>query len=30
MSGICGIVYFDGEPVDPAQLEKMAQAMAHR
>ena len=30
MSGICGIVHFDGEPVDPAQLEKMAQAMAHR
>ena len=30
MSGICGIVHFDGEPVDPAQLEKMAQAMAYR
>jgi asparagine synthase (glutamine-hydrolysing) len=30
VSGICGIVNFDGKPVDPVALRKMAQAMAHR
>ncbi len=30
MSGICGIVNFDGAPVDPELLQKMAQAAAYR
>jgi asparagine synthase (glutamine-hydrolysing) len=30
MSGICGIVHFDGAPVDPEVLCQMAQAAAHR
>ena len=30
MSGICGIVNFDGKPVDPELLRKMAEAAAHR
>lgn len=30
MSGICGIIHFDGAPVEPAMLEKMAQAAAYR
>ena len=30
MSGICGMVNFDGAPVEPGALEKMAQAAAHR
>lgn len=30
MSGICGIINFDGAPVDPALLQKMAQAAAYR
>ena len=30
MSGICGIVNFDGEPVDPDLLHRMAQAAAYR
>jgi asparagine synthase (glutamine-hydrolysing) len=30
MSGICGIVNFDGAPVRPEVLEKMAEAAAHR
>ncbi len=30
MSGICGIINFDGAPVDSAMLEKMAQAAAYR
>jgi asparagine synthase (glutamine-hydrolysing) len=30
MSGICGVVNLDGAPVEPAVLEKMAQAAAHR
>lgn len=30
MSGIVGIVHFDGKPVDPGQLEQMTAAMAYR
>ncbi len=30
MSGVCGIVNFDGAPVESETLEKMAQAAAHR
>ncbi|MDQ3661537.1 MAG: hypothetical protein M3454_10850 [Actinomycetota bacterium] len=30
MSGICGIVNFDGVPIEPGALKKMAQAAAHR
>ncbi|MBN2145760.1 MAG: hypothetical protein JW726_00170 [Anaerolineales bacterium] len=30
MSGICGVIHFDGAPVDPALLQKMAQAAAYR
>jgi len=30
MSGICGIINFDGAPADPALLEKMAQAAVYR
>jgi asparagine synthase (glutamine-hydrolysing) len=30
MSGICGIVNFDGKPVDPELLRKMAEASAYR
>jgi asparagine synthase (glutamine-hydrolysing) len=30
MSGICGVINLDGAPVEPAVLEKMAQAAAHR
>jgi len=30
LSGICGIVDFDGAPVDPDLLRKLAQAAAHR
>lgn len=30
MSGICGIVNFDGKPVDPDLLKKMAEAAAYR
>ncbi len=30
MSGICGIVNFDGAPVDPALLRRMAEAAAYR
>jgi asparagine synthase (glutamine-hydrolysing) len=30
VSGICGIVNFDGAPVDPEVLKNMAQAAAHR
>lgn len=30
MSGICGIVNFDGAPVDPELLKKMAEAAAYR
>jgi asparagine synthase (glutamine-hydrolysing) len=30
MSGIAGILAFDGAPVDPGRIESMTQAMAHR
>ena len=30
MSGIAGIIHFDGEPVEPGLIEKMTSAMAHR
>ena len=30
MSGIAGIIHFDGKPVDPGLIEKMTRAMAHR
>lgn len=30
MSGIAGIVHFDGKPVEPGQIEAMTSAMAHR
>jgi asparagine synthase (glutamine-hydrolysing) len=30
MSGVCGVVNFDGTPVEAETLEKMAQAAAHR
>ena len=30
MSGIAGIVYFDGKPVDPGQVETMTAAIRHR
>jgi len=30
MSGIAGIIHFDGKPVEPGQIEKMTAAMAHR
>ncbi len=30
MSGICAIFNLDGQPVDPAQLHKMADAAAYR
>jgi asparagine synthase (glutamine-hydrolysing) len=30
MSGIAGIIHFDGAPVEPGQVEKMTAAMAHR
>lgn len=30
MSGICGIVNFDGAPVEPEDLQNMAEAAAHR
>lgn len=30
MSGICGIIHFDGRPVDSGLLHGMAQSMAHR
>jgi asparagine synthase (glutamine-hydrolysing) len=30
MGGICGIVNFDGKPVDPGLLRRMAEAAAHR
>ena len=30
MSGIAGIIHFDGKPVEPGLLEKMTGAMAHR
>ena len=30
MSGIAGIVHFDGQPVEPGLIEKMTRAMAHR
>jgi asparagine synthase (glutamine-hydrolysing) len=30
MSAICAIINFDGQPVDPAQLERMAGALARR
>ncbi len=30
MSGICGLIHFDGAPVDPAALKGMASAAIHR
>lgn len=30
MSGIAGIIHFDGKPVEPALIEKMTSVMAHR
>ena len=30
MSGIAGIIHFDGKPVEPGLVEKMTTAMAHR
>ena len=30
MSGIAGIIHFDGAPIEPGQIEKMTAAMAHR
>ena len=30
MSGVCGLISFDGTPVEPKALQKMAQAAAHR
>ncbi len=30
MSGIAGIIHFDGKPVEPGLIEKMTRAMAHR
>lgn len=30
MSGIAGIIHFDGRPVEPGLIEKMTDAMAHR
>ena len=30
MSGIAGIIHFDGAPVVPGQVERMASAMAYR
>ena len=30
MSGIAGIINFDGKPVEPGQIEKMTSAMDHR
>ena len=30
MCGICGIINFDGSPVDPAILEGMRDMLAHR
>lgn len=30
MSGIAGIIHFDGQPVEPGLIEKMTSAMAHR
>ena len=30
MSGIAGIIHFDGAPVEPGSIEKMTAAMAHR
>ena len=30
MSGIAGIIHFDGRPVEPGPIEKMTGAMAHR
>jgi asparagine synthase (glutamine-hydrolysing) len=30
VSGIAGIIHFDGAPVEPGQIEKMTAAMAHR
>ena len=30
MSGIAGIIHFDGAPVEPGQVEKMTSAMAYR
>jgi asparagine synthase (glutamine-hydrolysing) len=30
MSGIAGIIHFDGAPVEAGQIEKMTSAMAHR
>jgi asparagine synthase (glutamine-hydrolysing) len=30
MSGIAGIIHFDGAPIEPGQIEKITAAMAHR
>jgi asparagine synthase (glutamine-hydrolysing) len=30
MSGIAGIIHFDGAPIEPGQIERMTSAMAHR
>ena len=30
MSGIAGIIHFDGKPIEPGLIEKMTGAMAHR
>ena len=30
MSGIAGIIHFDGKPVEPGLIEKMTGAMVHR
>jgi asparagine synthase (glutamine-hydrolysing) len=30
MSGIAGIIHFDGKPVEPGLIEKMTGAMAYR
>jgi asparagine synthase (glutamine-hydrolysing) len=30
MSGIAGIIHFDGAPIEPGQIEKMTTAIAHR
>ena len=30
MSGIAGIIHFDGKPIEPGLIEKMTSAMAHR
>ncbi|MDG4549096.1 MAG: asparagine synthase (glutamine-hydrolyzing) [Candidatus Contendobacter sp.] len=30
MSGIAGVIHFDGKPVEPGLIEKMTSAMAHR